>query len=207
VRDTAVTSGRREPRTLTLRLRLRTLCWALAALAVTSAVAGFLVWASSLAPLTTANAETQVHGTAPLRHTADGSDTGPPVYRWRRGATYTYLTWFRNTTRLPVTITGVDSTPRDWVGAIAGPRPLLYRDAVRMAGAMPFRPVRLAPGDEVGIGLVYRANPNACGQRDATMSIAGAKVRFSVLGLFRGSQWLALGQPLVMAFPGPSHCR
>src|SRR6185437_13383061 len=69
-----------------------------------------------------------------------------------------------NSASVPVTITGVDATPSDWEGPVAGPT-IENGDARTLEPVKgPFRDVHIGPDGYGIVTLVYRANPRAiCG--------------------------------------------
>src|SRR3712207_5142096 len=94
----------RRPGAATVTVRVRTLVVAALVLAVGAAVVAAARYVSGLAPLQAGSLATSPQSVAPVRHTDDLVDTGPPIYPWRRGARIVYLFDLRNTSHLPITI-------------------------------------------------------------------------------------------------------
>ena len=179
------------PRTITVRVRTLLIAAAVG-------VAALLVWwglgyATGMQPLSTGSSLTGPHGLRVAAETPAALGPGPTAYVWRPGGSYLVTVQIHNSASVPVTITGVDGTPSDWDGPIAGPT-IENGDAGTLEPVKgPFRDVQIAP-DALGVvTLVYRANPKAMCGTGATGWLGSVDLRFTTLGVFHDTQAVPLG--------------
>jgi hypothetical protein len=181
----------RSPRTITVRVRTL-----LAAAAVV--LAGALVWwalgyATGMQPLSTGSGTTALHGLRVTAKTPAALGPGPTAFAWHPGGSYVITVQIHNSASVPVTITGVDGTPSDSEGPIAGPA-IENGDARNLEPVTgPFRDVHIGPDGYGVVTLVYRANPRASCGTGATAWIDSVDLRFTTLGVFHDTQAVPLG--------------
>jgi hypothetical protein len=168
-------------------VRVRTLVIAAILLAIIAVVWWAVSWASGLQPLAP-----YASGTAPsgLPVVARPPVDGPSLYRWESGGRYVVTLALHNSASVPVTITGVDHTFPDWVGAISGPTLQNSTQNFRLLPG-PYRAVRI-PADGVRtIAVVFRANPK--GQCGGTYTTDAVTLHFTALGAFHDAETIGLG--------------
>jgi hypothetical protein len=174
-------------------VRVRTLVIAAGVLGGVGLVWWLLVWASGMQPLLAGSG-----GTAPVGLTVVAKTPfalgGTDLYAWKRGGRFVVTLDFHNSASVPVTITGVDSTPSgDWFGAISGPTLQNASDASLEPVAGPFHPVRVPADGYRALAIIFHANPNsrvACG---TDYSADSATLHFTTLGIFHNTQEIPLG--------------
>jgi hypothetical protein len=174
-----------RPRTITVRVR--TLGIAAALLLAAGLAWWALSWASGLTPLTP-----YAGGTAPygLKLLARPPVDGPSLYRWEPGGRYVVTLALHNSASVPVTITGIDHTFRDWLGASSGPSLQTSTENFRLLPG-PFHPVRIPADGLRTIAVVFHANPN--GQCGGTYTTDSVTLHFTALGAFHDTETLGLG--------------
>ena len=143
---------------------------------VAAAALGAVKWASAAAPLSA-----DVTSTAPI---GMGKPlAGPiPTFHYRRGAAYYSELSIKNSSRVPVTVTGVDET------GDASMRVILRLNGIHEPGVnaktTPFHPVSIAAGE---------------GQ--ASTTVVSIPLTFTMLkGVVKGSQWVD-----IVRTPQPDH--
>jgi uncharacterized membrane protein len=72
-------------------------------------------------PLSTGSGTTALHGLRVAATTPAALGPGPTASAWHPGGSYVITVQIHNSASVPVTITGVVTTPSDWDGPIAGP--------------------------------------------------------------------------------------
>jgi len=119
---------------------------------------------------------------------------GTNLYAWKPGGRFVVTLDFHNSASVPVTITGVDSTPRgDWFGAISGPTLQNASGNTLEPVAGRFHPVRVPADGYRALAIVFHANPNprvGCG---TDYSDDSATLHFTTLGIFHNTQEIPLG--------------
>jgi hypothetical protein len=188
------------PRTITVRLRT------LVILALVAAVAGAIWWALSWAggmqPLATGSSTTEPFGLRILPDDTEMIAGGPRVFGWRPGGTLDVTLQFHNSASVPVTITGVDPTPKHWVGMISGPTLEKADPGTLEPVKAAFRPVRVAADAYGALTLVFHANARAVCSAGSGSTMDSVTVHFTTLGLFHDTQSVPLGDlAAVMAAP------
>jgi hypothetical protein len=145
-------------------MRVRTLGILAAIAAVAGAFAWYLSWVSGMQPLALGSPTTQAVGLPVAAQTPTAFGSGPTAYGWHPGGAYVVTVEIHNSASVPVTITGVDGTPRGWGGPIAGPTIENGSDRTLRPVGGPFRHVRISPDGYGVVTLVFHANPRAtCG--------------------------------------------
>src|SRR5262249_36052422 len=143
------------------RLRWKPLAIA-AAVVVLASLVSMAWWASSVAPLGMANYGSGERGLGIAPHTADPDDTGPPQYLWRKGGSYTLSFSLTNSSRVPITVTGLVRGPTRSFNLIESPALMGHPDTAPFARAT-FHPLTIPAGSSRPILVVFRANDRACG--------------------------------------------
>ena len=86
---------------------------------------------------------------------------GTNLYAWKPGGRFVVTLDFHNSASVPVTITGVDSTPRDgWVGAFSGPTLQNASADSLQPVAGRFHSVRVPADGYRALAIVFHANSN-----------------------------------------------
>ena len=172
---------------------MRTLGIAAAVLVAAALVWCALGYATGMRPLSTGSGTTGPHGLRVAAQTPAAFGSGPTAFVWHPGGSYVITVQIHNSASVPVTITGVDGTPSDWEGPIAGPTIENGDPGTLEPVEEPFRHVRIGP-DALGVvTLVYRANPRALCGTGATGWMDSVDLRFTTLGIFHDTQAVPLG--------------
>ena len=179
------------PRTITVRVRT------LGILAVVVLAIGLVWWAlgyaTGMQPLSTGSGSTGPHGLRVAAQTPAALGPGPTAYAWHPGGSYVITVQIHNSASVPVTITGVDGTPSDWEGPVAGPTIENGDPRTLEPVKGPFRHVHIGPDGYGIVTLVYRANPKAHCGTGGTGWMDSADLRFTTLGVFHDTQAVPLG--------------
>jgi len=179
------------PRTITMRVR--TLLIAAAVILAAALLWWGLSYATGMQPLSTGSSLTGPHGLRIAARTPDAFGSGPTAYVWHPGGSYVVTVQIHNSASVPVTITGVDGTPSDWEGPIAGPT-IENGDTDTLEPVKgTFRDVHIAPDAYGVVTLVYRANPKAVCGTGGTGWMDSVDLRFTTLGVFHDTQAVPLG--------------
>ncbi len=107
-----------------------------------------------------------------------------------------------NSASVPVTITGVDGTFRDWVGAISGPT--IENGDPRTLEPIKgrFHSVRIGADAYGVVTLVFHANPRAVCGAGTSESVDSATLHFTTLDVFHNTQTVPLDNTAaIMAAP------
>jgi hypothetical protein len=194
------------PRTVTIRVRR---------LIIAAIVLGFLAilvfaghWATSLQPLSTGNSDAGPEG---LGVAQAATQTGPAVYRWTRNGTYVLTFGMVNSASVPITITGVESTPSPWDGQFTGPTLGIPTDPANLGLAYTaFHATTIPAGGTRPLTFVFHANPRACrypGGPGSVGSTDSITVRFTTLGVVHDSETIPLGDlAFYLASPTRATC-
>ena len=189
-----------EPRTITVRVRT------VLVLATAAATAGLVWWALAYAtgmqPLSTGSSTTVRVGLGVAAKTPDALAPGATAFVWHPGGAYLVTVQIHNSASVPVTITGVDGTFRDWVGSISGP-------TIENGDARTLEPIKgrfhsvHIGADAYGVvTLVFHANPRAVCGAGTSESMDSVTLHFTTLGVFHNTQNVPLGNTAaVMAAP------
>jgi hypothetical protein len=168
-------------------VRVRTAGIVAGILAAIAAVSWALSWAGGLTPLTPYASSSAPYG---LKLLARPPVDGESLYRWQSGGRYVVTLALHNSASVPVTITGVDHTFSDWVGASSGPTLQNSTGNLRLLPG-PFHAVRV-PGDGVrAIAIVFHANPKS--RCSGTYTTDSVTLHFTALGAFHDTETIALG--------------
>ncbi len=193
----------RAPRTVTVRVR--SLVIAAAVIITVGAMWFALHWATNLNPLVAGAGSTGPIGLGVVPHTQDPGDTGPPAYTWEPGGRFVETLWLTNSASVPITVTGVMRTTRDWVGQFTGPTLGIVPNQSQPSTYTTFHPLRIPANGVRPLAFVFHANPKACGNDapNTSGSTDSVTVRFTTLGIFSDTQTVPLEEPFVMQ--GPTH--
>ena len=167
-----------------------------------------LAWATGMVPLQAGALYTTSAALSPVAHSQDAAATDPTVWRWSRDGRWELVLWLHNSASVPVTVTGVDHSAPDWVGAYTGPA-LGIPDARTPARFTAFHSERIPADGTRGVTFVFRGNSRACGHNDAgtTYSTSTVTIHYTTLGVFHNTETIALGESsLVMRAPTPADC-
>ena len=177
----------------TVTVRVRTLVIVASVLAGMGLVWWVLAWASGMQPLAAGSGGTDPAGLTVVAKTPFALG-GTNLYAWKPGGRFVVTLDFHNSASVPVTITGVDSTPRgDWFGAISGPTLQNASGNTLEPVAGRFHPVRVPADGYRALAIVFHANPNprvGCG---TDYSDDSATLQFTTLGIFHNTQEIPLG--------------
>jgi len=177
----------------TVTVRVRTLVIVASVLAGMGLVWWVLAWASGMQPLGPGSGGTNPAGLTVVAKTPTALG-GTNLYAWKPGGRFVVTLDFHNSASVPVTITGVDSTPRgDWFGAISGPTLQNASGNTLEPVAGRFHPVRVPADGYRALAIVFHANPNprvGCG---TDYSDDSATLQFTTLGIFHNTQEIPLG--------------
>jgi hypothetical protein len=189
-----------EPRTVTVRVRTLVVA---ATVAVTAALLWWgLAYATGMQPLSTGSSTTGPVGLRVAAQTPDALAPGPRAFVWHPGGAYVVTVQIHNSASVPVTVTGVDHTFRDWVGSISGPT-IENGDARTLEPIKGrFHHVRIGPDAYGVVTLVFHANPRAVCVAGSAESMDSVTLHFTTLDIFHNTQNVALGDlAAVMAAP------
>jgi hypothetical protein len=177
----------------TVTVRVRTIVIVASALAGIGLVWWVLAWASGMQPLLAGSGGTDPAGLTIVAKTPFVLG-GTNLYAWKRGGRFVVTLDFHNSASVPVTITGVDSTPSsDWVGTISGPTLQNASDASLEPVAGRFHPVRVPADGSRALAIAFHANPNPGVECGTDYSDDSATLHFATLGIFHNTQEIPLG--------------
>jgi hypothetical protein len=176
----------------TVTVRVRTLVIVASVLAGIGLVWWVLAWASGMQPLAAGNGDTSPAGLTIVAKTPFALG-GTNLYAWKPGGRFVVTLDFHNSASVPVTITGVDSTFRGWVGAISGPTLQNASADTLEAVAGRFHAVRVPADGNRALAIVFHANPNPKVECGTDYSDDSATLRFTTLGIFHNTQEIPLG--------------
>ena len=172
-------------------MRVRTIAIVTALLVAAGAVWWTLHWASGLQPLAPYASGTGSRGLAVV---ARPPVDGPTLYRWESGGRVILTFALHNSASVPVTITGVDHTFPDWVGAISGPTLQNSTENFRVLPGS-YRSVRIPADGLRTVAVVFHANPKSqCG---GTYTTDALTLHFTALGAFHDTETIGLGDDAV----------
>jgi hypothetical protein len=141
-------------------MRGRTLAIAASVLAGIGLLWWVLAWASGMQPLLAGSGGTDAAGLTVVAKTPFALG-GTNLYAWKPGGRFVVTLDFHNSASVPVTITGVDSTPSGgWFGAISGPTLQNASAGTLEPVAGRFQPVRVPADGYRALSIVFHANPN-----------------------------------------------
>jgi hypothetical protein len=174
-------------------VRVRSLAIA-AAVAVAAGLGWWLLsWAGGMQPLSTGSSTTTPIGLRVAADTPAALPPGPRAFVWQPGGAYMVTVEIHNSASVPVTITGADSTARDWGGPVSGPTIENGSNRTLEPVAGPFRHVRIGPDAYGVVTLVYHANPRATCGTGGTGWIDSVVLHFTALDVFHDTQTVPLG--------------
>jgi hypothetical protein len=176
----------------TVTVRVRTLVIAGSVLTGIGLVWWVLAWASGMQPLGAGNGGANSAGLTVVAKTPFALG-GTNLYAWEPGGRFVVTLDFHNSASVPVTITGVESTPRGWSGGISGPTLQNASGDTLEPVAGRFHAVRVPADGYRALSIVFHANPNpkvGCGTDYLDDS---ATLQFTTLGIFHNTQEIPLG--------------
>jgi hypothetical protein len=180
-----------QPGVRTRRLRWKRIA-AGAAVLLLIALVSVVWWASAIAPLGMGSDGWGARGLGVAPHTADPNDTGPPQYLWRRGGSYTVSFSLTNSSRVPITITGIAGGATSSASLIETPTLMAHPGTAPFARA-PFRPLTIPAGSSRSVLAVFRANDRACGTAANTgIVVEGLTLRYTALRVFHNAQFVPI---------------
>jgi hypothetical protein len=189
-------------------VRRRTALLASLGLVVVIGAAVAVRWGTGLAPVQSDLVATTPVGLDVVPHTQDPLDTGPPLYRWRRGGKLIFTVVLRNSGPLPVTLSLGD--PGFLRAPFAAPVMGLSTESNMLNGTYrPVRSLRLAAGESRQAALVFRADRRACERPTtfhSTVFTDSVTMNVTVMGVFHNTQRVPLGDSLQMLAPTARDC-
>jgi hypothetical protein len=180
------------PRTVTVRVR--TLVVTAGMLGGVGLVWWAVAWASGMQPLLAGSGGTDPVGLAVAAKTPFVLGGTNLFYTWKPGGRFVVTLAFHNSGSVPVTITGVDSTPSGgWFGAISGPTLQNASADTLEPVAGRFHPARVPADGYRALAIVFHANPNPRVECGTVYSNDSATLHFTRLGIFHDTQNIPLG--------------